>query len=225
MRRFALSFTLLLTLVAGALAASSATSFAAGAFETGGNVRWIVFASRQNVDEAIGLARRFGSDFGPPMVMSSTNGWYAVVAGPVSVPDPAALRKKLTDLWWPPKDSFVTKGQTFLEKVWEAPKSPVLASAISEKQRHAAFAAGVEVRVNANGVVTVRNNGQYAASVSFDDQGPNTSTAAQIARLDVSSPFPQVVVTHFTGGAHCCTLMKVLTFVNGRWETVERRRV
>ena len=35
-----------------------------------------------------------------------------------------------------------------------------------------------------------------------------------------SSLFPQVIATHFTGGAHCCTIMKVLTFVDGRWETV-----
>src|SRR4029077_9126886 len=78
---------------------------------------------------------------------------------------------------------------------------------------------GVEVRINAHGIVTVRR-GQDVASVRFDDQGPNTSTAVQLARLDVSSPFPQVVVRHFTGGAHRCTLMKVLTFVDGRWETV-----
>ena len=221
MSRFVFSLSLVLSLVAGALIASSTISFATGAFETTGNVRWVVFASRQNVDEAIGLARQFGSDFGPPMVMSSTNGWYAVVAGPLSVPDPAALRKKLTDLWWPPKDAFVSNGRTFVEKVWEPPKSPVLASASSETGPHAASAAGVEVRVNAHGVVTVRSSGQDVASVRFDDQGPDNSTAAAITRLDGSSPFPQVVVTHFTGGAHCCTLMKVLTFVNGRWETLD----
>ncbi len=55
----------------------------------------------------------------------------------------------------------------------------------------------------------------------FDDQGPYNPTAAHIARLDGSSPFPQVVVTHFTGGAHCCTDMTVLTFVDGRWQTVD----
>jgi hypothetical protein len=64
------SFILLLfSLLAGTLSPSS-NAFAMGAFETSGNVRWLVFASRQNVDEAIGLARRFGSDFGPPAVMS-----------------------------------------------------------------------------------------------------------------------------------------------------------
>ena len=153
--------------------------------------------------------------------MSSTNGWYAVVAGPLTVPDPAALKKKLTDLWWPPKDTFASRGQTFVEKVWEASKSPVLASASPEKGPHVASAVGVEVRVNASGVANVRSSGQDVASVRFDDQGPNNSTAAEIARLDRSSPVPQVVVTHFTGGAHCCTLMKVVTLVNGRWQTVD----
>jgi hypothetical protein len=50
------SFILLLaSLLAGALSPSR-SAFAMGAFETTGNVRWVVFASRQNLDEAIGLA-------------------------------------------------------------------------------------------------------------------------------------------------------------------------
>ena len=36
-------------------------------FETSGDVRWIVFASRQDPDEAIGVARGFGSEFGTPI--------------------------------------------------------------------------------------------------------------------------------------------------------------
>jgi S1-C subfamily serine protease len=218
MSRFTSLFVLLFSLAAGTLSLASGV-FAMGAFETAGNVRWLVFASRQNLDEAIGLARRFGSDFGSPTVMSSTNGWYAVVAGPINVSDPEALRKKLTDLWWPPKDAFTSKGQTFVDKIWIAPKSPVLAIASSQKGPHTTSAAGVEVRVNADKAI-VRNSGQDVANVRFDDQGPAISTAAEIVRLDGSSPFPQVVVKHFTGGAHCCTLMKVLTFINGRWETL-----
>ena len=58
------------------------------------------------------------------------------------------------------------------------------------------------------------------AAATFNDDGPYNSTGASIARLDASSPIPQVVATHFTGGAHCCTIMKVLTLVDGRWETV-----
>ena len=48
--------------------------------------------------------------------------------------------------------------------------------------------------------------------MQLDDDEPYT--AASIARLDGSSAFPQVVVTHFTGGAHCCTDRRVLTFLS-----------
>ena len=178
MSRFTLLFVLLLSLAAGALSQSS-SAFAMGAFETSGNVRWLVFASRQNVDEAIGLARRFGSDFGSPRVMSSTNGWYAVVAGPLRVSDPEVLRKKLTDLWWPPQDTFTSKGQTFVDKVWAAPKSPVLTIASSQKGPHVTSLGGLDVRVNADNV-TVRNTGQDVANMRFADPGPAISTTAEI---------------------------------------------
>ena len=195
----------------------------AGPLETSGSFRWIVFASRQNVDEAIGLARDFGSEFGPPTVLSTTNGWYAVAAGPINVPDPVAMKKKLTEAWWPPKDTFFAKGQTLIEKVWEAPKSPALAAASSSEKAPRALAAGLEARIEtSNGprVVRVLSGGRVVASVAFEDDGPNNSTGASIARLDGSSAFPQVIAKHFTGGAHCCTVMKVLTFIGDRWEVV-----
>ena len=69
-------------------------------------------------------------------------------------------------------------------------------------------------------VVRVRSEGRIVASLAFDDGGPINSASAAIVRLDRSSPFPQVVASHFTGGAHCCTVMKVVTFVGGRWEVV-----
>jgi hypothetical protein len=69
-------------------------------------------------------------------------------------------------------------------------------------------------------VVRVRSGGRDVASAVFNDDGPYNSTGASIARLDAPSLFPQVIATHFTGGAHCCTVMKVQTFVDGRWETV-----
>jgi S1-C subfamily serine protease len=214
------SFILLLvSLLAGVLSPSRGP-IAMGAFETTGNVRWMVFASRQNVDEAIGLARRFGSDFGSPIVFSSTNGWYAIVAGPLSVYDPIALKKKLADMWWPPKDTSLARGQTLVEEVWKAPGSPVLATASSATGMHVASARGLDVRVNTRRDISVRISGHEMIKVKFDDEGPNTFSAVQIVQLDNSSPFPQVVATHFTGGAHCCTLMKVLTFVGDRWATI-----
>lgn len=198
-------------------------SLAAGSFETTGNVRWIVYASRQNVDEAIGLARRFETDQTPMKVLSTSNGWYAVAAGPLSVPDPVALKKKLAESWSAPKDAFFSKGQTFLEKVWESARSPVLAEASSsDQQPHGASAAGLEVRIESRNVVHVRAGGREAATVTFDedDNAPYTSASASIARLDASSPFPQVIATHFSGGVHCCTEMRIVTLAGDRWRVI-----
>jgi S1-C subfamily serine protease len=224
MSRNVLSLAFWLMATVSILLATAKPSSASGPLETSGDGRWIVFASRQDVDEAIGLARRFGSDFGGPTVLTTTNDWYAVAAGPIAVPDVATFKKRLSDAWWAPKDTFLTNGQTFIQKVWESPKSPILASASNAEHRpRVASAAGLEVRIEpAKGrqVVRVRSGGRDVASAVFNDDGPYNSTGASIARLDASSLFPQVIATHFTGGAHCCTIMKVLTFVDGRWETV-----
>ena len=216
------ALALWLSVAVGMSIMTTSPSSAAGRFETSGNVRWIIYASRQNVDEAIGLARRYDLEFGQPTVVSTTNGWYAVVAGPLNVPDSVAMKKNLSESWWPPKDTFFSNGQTFIEKVWVSPTSATLAGASDlEKDPHVASAAGLEVRIEASNsrkVVRVRSGGHDVASVTFHDVGPYT--AASIVRLDTSSVFPQVVAKHFTGGAHCCTVVRVLTFVEGRWEVV-----
>jgi hypothetical protein len=223
MRKLVLVLVLLWPVAAALWAPAPSPASAAGPLETTGDVRWIVFASRQNLDEAIGLARGFGSEFGSPTVISTTNGWYAVAAGPVSLPAPAAMKKRLSEAWWPPKDAFFTKGATFVARVWTRPKSPILASASSsETAPHVASAPGVTLSVEASGgrnLVRV-SAAQGGAAAAFHDDGPYNATAASIVRLDRSSVLPQVVASHFTGGAHCCTQMKVLTFVDGRWEAV-----
>jgi hypothetical protein len=111
--------------------------------------------------------------------MSSTNGWYAVVAGPLRVSDPEVLRKKLTDLWWPPQDTFTSKGRSFVEKARVAPNSPVLAIASSQEGQRITSAAGIEVRANGDNAI-VRNTGQDVANMRFADPGPAISTTAEI---------------------------------------------
>jgi hypothetical protein len=45
----------------------------------------------------------------------------------------------------------------------------------------------------------------------------------QIAELDSSNPFPEVVVSFFTGGAHCCSVTSVITSNadGSAWNTVD----
>jgi hypothetical protein len=192
MSRLVLTLALWLSVAVGMWVVTTSPSSAAGPFETSSNVRWIIYASRQNIDEAIGLARRFGSEFGQPTVISTTNGWYAIAAGPLSVPDPVAMKKKLSESWWPPTDTFFSKGQTFIAKVWESPKSPILASASSsEKGPHVASAAGLVVRIEAsNGRKAVRvRSGQVVASAPSTTMGPTIRPLLQSQVWTALQPF------------------------------------
>lgn len=48
------------------------------------------------------------------------------------------------------------------------------------------------------------------------------SAKAKIIQLDPSTSAPQVVLTYYTGGAHCCTFTKIATLSNsGSWSIVE----
>jgi hypothetical protein len=176
MSRNVLSLAFWLMATVSILLATAKPSSASGPLETSGDGRWIVFASRQDVDEAIGLARRFGSDFGGPTVLTTTNDWYAVAAGPIAVPDVATFKKRLSDAWWAPKDTFLTNGQTFIQKVWESPKSPILASASNAEHRpRVASAAGLEVRIEpAKGrqVVRVRSGRGMSRLLFSTTTGP-----------------------------------------------------
>lgn len=214
-----------------AIALSSGFAIAAGPFEQQGNSRWIIFASRQNVEEAIGLARIYAianpdnPSPGTTKVMSTTNGWYAVTTGPFRVQNPEALKKKLAESWFTPHDAFLSKGQTFIEQVWQSPPSPILAIAsTSEHASRTAAAAGVEVAITAQSkkyVISVRADGRQVSELSFENSSTANSVGAEIAKLDPSSPFPQVVATNFSGGAHCCTEMTVVTFTDNNWRTIK----
>jgi len=37
------------------------------------------------------------------------------------------------------------------------------------------------------------------------------SSMVQIAEMDKSNPFPEVIFSSYTGGAHCCTIIKIIT--------------
>ena len=52
----------------------------AGSYSTSGDERYIVLASRQGLDDAIGVAQSYAWRFPGVRVMRSSNGWYAVKA-------------------------------------------------------------------------------------------------------------------------------------------------
>jgi hypothetical protein len=61
-------------------------------------------------------------------------------------------------------------------------------------------------------VFTGRWRDQVVFSVRIEDaEAEEPRTEARVMRLDLKTPVPQVVMTAFTGGAHCCTVTRIAT--------------
>jgi len=53
--------------------------------------------------------------------------------------------------------------------------------------------------------------------VAFDD----VYASLGVGRIDPDSPKLQLLVTSYTGGAHCCVHIQILDFIDNRWRTVD----
>jgi serine protease Do len=76
-------------------------------------------------------------------------------------------------------------------------------------------------------VVTGRYKGQMAFTIrlkdgSADNGQEEPAATVSLIRIDPSSPAPQVVLSYFWGGAHCCTLTRIATLDEaGQWHIVD----
>lgn len=72
----------------------------------------------------------------------------------------------------------------------------------------------------------------YAILHVTDVQGRKTDIKTEIAyddvyasmgvgRIDPDSPNLQLLLTSYTGGAHCCVHIQILDFIDGRWQVVD----
>ena len=198
-----------------------------------GDHYWIALASRQSADEAIAYARRYSSL--SPMVVSSINGWFAVVVGPreVAPGQGKAVLAALAKSDYIPNDAYFTRGEGYSDLVWKAPLSPVLATAKYDGETDATLQNGplriILSRAPVDGdqrtaIATGYDNGKPAFAMIAGGDQPNEKPAseAQIIRLDRSSPAPQVVFTYYWQGAHCCTVTRIATEQpNGTWAVLD----
>jgi hypothetical protein len=61
-------------------------------------------------------------------------------------------------------------------------------------------------------VFTGRWRDQIVFSFRIEEaEAERPAAEAQVMRLDLKTPMPQVVMTAFTGGAHCCTVTRIAT--------------
>lgn len=227
---------LVVCLLSAAAAAAAAVvpgaAQAAGTLTLPASSRWVVIASRQSLDEATALARSYGTEVRDVRVVRAANGWFAVVAGPVAATSVERARAALNTATYLPGDLYLSRGEPYTETVWTAPPPVVLAGASYEgTQRVDLQAEGLSVTLDSErqkdgtGIPTavVRVGGSVALTTRIDDN-PNdpVRSQARIVRLDRTSPRPQVVFSYYWGGAHCCTVSKVLTALpSGTWVAVD----
>jgi serine protease Do len=75
--------------------------------------------------------------------------------------------------------------------------------------------------------VTGRYKGQTAFTIRLND-GPDSygqeepAATVSLMKIDPSTPAPQVVLSYFWGGAHCCTMTRIATIdPAGQWRVVD----
>lgn len=193
-----------------------------------GDQRWVVIASRQNIDEAIGVARSYTG----ARVFRSVNGWFAVVSGPREVKDPRKEKADLVSNEDYPKDIVFSKGDNYVEGIWQdSPAKPMQEYESDGSTERKSFVAGdltVTYATEKQGdsaflpVVTGTVAGRQVFAIHMEEamaEAPRVTI--RLFRLDPSSPRPQVMVTGYTGGAHCCYASSFATAdASGVWHVV-----
>jgi len=193
---------------------------------------WVVVASTQNLDEAIGIARRF-SYGSKSRVVRASNGWFAVLIGPEGVRkgQGAEFLAKLRQERNIPTDAHLSRGNGLAEQVWVSPDPLELKSVKYDGQHEASLRYGdLEIRLSSVAAADGNKNpvarGFVGGKLAFTlliDENPNETPQSEVSliKLDPSSDFPQIVFSYFWQGAHCCTVTRIATHhADTGWQTV-----
>jgi serine protease Do len=216
-----------------------ATAPAMQSLKLSGNQRWVVLASRRDVDEAIGIARYYSAAFPSVRVIKTNSGIYAVMVGPEHTTSIQAFRERVKSIQPIPEDAFLSRGDSWTEEVWRM-RSTILAELNYDgkspaKLRYGTISLSVSMTpdgtTSANGFVPVLV-GRVGDKTVFTIKG-NPATAsdqlrahAVLVHLDRSASVAQVVMTSFTGGAHWCTETQIASSdSDGRWSVLKADRL
>ena len=180
---------------------------------------WLTVASTKDKDSAIGIAGWYASE--RAKVVNTQSGWYAVILGPYSEPDIAAVQRAHPNIGDIPKDALLSRGDKYIDAVWEEkPGEEARPLATYEVKKPAQFSDGkLSFTVSMSG--TEDDPGSTVASGTLDGTAIFTFTTpnefsmfgsdAGLLKLDPNTATPQLVFTRFTGGAHCCTQTWIAT--------------
>jgi serine protease Do len=223
----------------GASAFPADTTPAAHSLKLSGDQRWVVLASRRDVDEAIGIARYYLGNFPSVRVVKANNGINAVILGPEQTTNIQAFRERGKNFPPIPSDAFLSRGDSWTEEIWRK-RSPILAEVHYDgknlaKLNYDEISLSVsrvpDSTAGASGFVPVLA-GRIGDKIVFTIRGDPDVASGQprahvfLIKLEPSGSMPQVVMTSFTGGAHCCTETHIATLdSDGRWSVLKADRL
>jgi hypothetical protein len=191
--------------------------------------RWLALASTKDLDTAIGIARYY--DPLKARVVTSRNGWLAVIAGPYAATAVSDVEKQVE--WMPQlaRDALLTDGKNYREVAWEPENEPekiefTLGKPIGLELDGYRFEVSMKQEPDEKTPVTLRGlkDGEelFSLRVADDDFFDPEYARARAARLDPKAAALQVMISRFTGGAHCCMATWIVTSGQGvSWRAVQ----
>ncbi|WP_068311673.1 hypothetical protein [Polycladidibacter hongkongensis] len=193
--------------------------------------KWVVLASEETLVAARMRAWWLmdGRNSAPLRIVKSQNGYYAVVMGPLAVRNMDEVKKQVG--LYLPQDAFLSDGSRFVTTHWKAPErvhAELRGSATAKLQLGDVRAEAKLVCGEAGCNLDDYSNSSIhlmlwlKGSPLLETTTPAGEFAAHgqsidLIRLDPTSPYPQVVLKRFTGGAHCCVEQTIYSFQNGVW--------
>ena len=198
-----------------------------------GQKHWLAIASVKDKEVAIGIARQQYILRDNLRVVTSKSGYFAVIAGPYQARSIQELKKndKTNSFNELPRDAFLSYGSTYVQTIWRPqPKSEFdrVSYSLKKPAQFSAGALSVTVKAEKLGADT-----GYTRVEGNDQQGPfhfdigkhasedeilniqslisDSYNHVSVTRLLADTETPQVIITNFTGGAHCCTQTTILT--------------
>lgn len=203
----------------------------AGPLSQTGDMQWVQFTHRRNMDEAIGVARVIGWSMRDMRVLKSVDGSFVIAAGPMRVTNADQMRQNILRQGGVPDDFMFTRGDNYLEESWRLREPNILAQEKIEDEGPVTLTLGdMEVRLRAekdpdDDFVTIATGFERRAPVfalRMDDAVTRFANGEIYAlRLDAARSEAQFVVTSFSGGAHCCTTTKLVTREGPDWRIVD----
>lgn len=192
-----------------------------------GDTRWVVLASARELDKAIGIAETYTWEFDDVRVVESSNGWLAVIAGPISIQSGAkAAKSRLLREKNVRSDIFLSNGASFSRTLWRPMN-------VSIPQWEYEYGDALRIhRGSLNLIITSRSQDgethfpvltiEQSGKVVAQGEIPESATSNGNARLqevwlDRKSAYPQLVFSSYWLGAHCCTVVKFYTYTDDGW--------